>query len=321
MRPCPVRTEPLNMPKNLVTVIAILVLLFAPWQGAKQAARADDVPISGAPVLMIHSTGGTIHLYAGDASAVHVQPGAGGQRIGVSRFTPGQFAQGPMLPAQQVCGGYGRRFHCYRLPARQFNVPPALYNSQGVHVENPGGDMSIGVPRHVGAIFINAEQGNVEVEKLRGPFIIQASNGDVNLKDVSGRGLIRTTSGNITLAGVGGDVHLVTVGGAITVFGSSAGKAEVQSQTGPITWRFAHVGMGPYKFTSQQGAIHLQFLPGVAAQVDAQSNTGNVTNMLPGATGLVSQQHALSVPLNGGGPEITVTSTSGDITIEQVVPQ
>ena len=102
--------------------------------------------------------------------------------------------------------------------------------------------MSVGVPNHVGAIFINAEQGNVEVEKLRGPFIIQASGGDVHLKNVMGRGLIRTTAGNITLAGVGGDVHLVTLGGAITVFGSYAGKADVQSGQRPIAWRFAHMG-------------------------------------------------------------------------------
>jgi Putative adhesin len=304
--------------KIAATTTLFAMLLLAPLSGSVPLALADDAQGNGAPVLMIHSTGGTIHLYSVGGGGVHVQPGAAGQRIGITRFTPGQFAQGPMLPAQQVCRGFGRRVRCFRLPARQFSVPPALYNSQGFHVENPGGDMSIGVPQHVGAVFINAEQGNVEVEKLRGPFIIQASNGDVHLKNVFGRGLIRTTSGNITLQGVGGDVHLVTGGGAITVFGSSATKADVQSQSGPITWRFAKVGNGPYKFASEQGAIHLQFLPGVAAQVDAQSDNGNVYNMLPGVNPVAAQQHALSVPINGGGPEITVTSTSGDITIEQL---
>lgn len=308
------------MLNKLALVAAFATLLLLPLPRVHQLALADDVPITTAPVLTIHSTGGTIHIYSADASAVHVRPGLGGQRIGVSRFTPGQFTNAPMLPAQQVCRGIGRRFRCYHLPARQFAVPQTLYGSEGVHLENPGGDMSVGVPNHVGAIFINAEQGNVEVEKLRGPFIIQASGGDVHLKNVLGRGLIRTTAGNITLAGVGGDVHLVTLGGAITVFGSYASKADVQSDSGPITWRFAHMGSGPYKFVSQQGAIHLQFLPGVAAQVDAQSTGGTVTNLLPGAPSVVSPQQAMSIAVNGGGPEITVTSAGGDITIEQVAP-
>ncbi|SRR5579872_362604 len=307
------------MLKRLATIAILILLLIAPAHGRLARALADDVPISSAPVLTIHSTGGTVHVYSADAAAVHVIPGAGGQRINVSRFTPGQFTRGPMLPAQQVCRGFGRRFRCYRLPARQFILPQTLYGSEGVHVENPGGDMSIGVPNHVGAIFINAEQGNVEVERLRGPFIIQAA-GDVRLKNVYGRGLIRTTSGNVTLTGVGGDVHLVTAGGFVTVYGSAAEKADVESQGGAITWRFAKVGTGPYKFSSGQGAVHLQFLPGVAAQVDAQSATGSITNLLPGALTTGSQQHVLSVPVNGGGPEITVTSTSGDVTIEQVEP-
>jgi len=307
------------MLKRLWFLAALAALLLAPQSGLFGRALADDVPISSAPVLTIHSNGGTVHVYSADASAVHVSPGSLGQRINISRFSPGQFTRAPMLPAQQVCRGFGRRFHCYMLPARQFQVPQSLYNNEGVHLENPGGDMSVGVPNHVGAIFINAEHGNVVVERLRGPFVIQAG-GDVELRNVYGHGLIRTSGGNITLTGVGGDVRLVTAGGAVTVYGSSAQKADVESQGGPITWRFAKVGTGPYKFNSGQGPVHLQFLPGVAAQVDAQSDTGNVTDLLPGALTTAAQQHAMSIPVNGGGPEITVTSTSGDISIEQASP-
>jgi hypothetical protein len=307
------------MLKKLFVLTAFLTLALVLLPSSRLAARADG---TAPPVLIIHSNGGTVHLYSAGGGGVDVRPGLSGQRIGVTRFVPGQFGRGPMLPGQQVCRPAGRRVRCFRLPARQFAVsfPPALANSPGFHVENPGGDMSVALPQRVGAVFIDAQQGNVVVEKLRGPFVIQAPNGDVRLKNVYGRGLIRTTAGNITLSGVGGDIHLATLGGAIVVLGSFAGKANVQSQSGPITWRFAKLGSGPYTFASEQGPIRLQFLPGVAAQVDAQSDNGNVYNMLPGANGAAAGQHALSVPINGGGPEITVTSSSGDITIEQVAP-
>lgn len=302
----------------------LAAVLLMPLSGPQpDVARADDVvDTTTPPVLTVHSNGGTITITAGDGSNVRVLSGAA-QRVKVSRFTPNRFDNTHiMLPERFVRVRYGRGFRMYRLPARQFAVPMARFDNEGVNVENPGGDMSIAVPKRVGAIFINAESGNVAIEKLRGPYIISATGGSVNMRNVAGRGLIRTTSGNITLGGVGGDVHLQTASGAITVFASYADRADVVSEDGPITWRFASIGDGAYHFRSKLGAIHLGFRPGVAAQVDIQSDTGNVQNLFAGtpyaasAVVRVSLPHALSIAVNGGGPEVTATTTGGDITVE-----
>jgi DUF4097 and DUF4098 domain-containing protein YvlB len=314
------------MLKKTFAASSLAVLLLLRLSGGQPGlARADDVVgTSTPPVLTIHSTGGAITITSSEDSNVRVTSGAA-QRVRISRFSPDRFGNTSiMLPERSVRVPVGRGFRTYHLPARQFNVPMARFGSEGVNVENLGGDMSIAVPRHVGAIFVNAESGNVAIEKLRGPYIISAGGGDVNMRNVVGRGLIRTTAGNITLGGVGGDVHIQTASGAVTVYASHADRADVTTEDGPITWRFARLGDGAYRFSSKQGAIHLGFRPGVAAQVDAQSDSGNVQNLFAGspdaaaAVVRVSSPHALSLAVNGGGPQITATTTSGDISVEPI---
>jgi Toastrack DUF4097 len=312
---------------KITAVILLLAFIASPLAGTGPAAAlADDtVSTQTPPVLTVHSTGGTITLVPGDESGVRVISGGGNQRARINRFDPSQMGTTHiMLPEQFVRQPYGHGYRMYRLPARQFAIPMARFGSEGVNVENPGGDTSIAVPRRMGAVFINAERGNVNIQRMHAPFIINATGGEVRMINVGGRGLIRTTTGNVILGGVGGDLHVQTVSGAVTVYGSAANSVDVQTDNGPIYYRFARCGNGVYRFHSKDGAIRLGFRPEAAAQVDAQSDTGTVQNLFattPGVgTASVTQSstHALSMAINGGGPEITVTTTSGDISIEPV---
>ncbi len=312
-----------------VTAAALAATLFLPLGGLQpRAALADDfVGTSTPPVLTIHSSGGTINITSSDDQGVHVT--GLGQSPRISRFNPNDLAgERILLPGKIVHVRYGRGWRTYQLPPRQFMVPRTRLSNDGVNVENPGGgDMSIAVPKRVGAIFINADAGDIAINKLHGPFIVQATGGDVRMQNVSGRGLIRTTSGNITLSGVGGDVHVQTATGAVTVYASYANSVDVRTDAGAVSWRFVRCGNGVYGFHSKQGAIHLAFRGQAAAQVDAQSDTGNVQNLFPNGSGpgtasvRVASAHALSMAVNGGGPEITATTTSGDITIEPIADQ
>ena len=314
------------MLKRIPVIALLAVQLLMPLPGlAPGVARADDtIDTATPPVVTVHSSGGTITLTASDESSVRITRTAA-QAVRMSRFDPRQLGDTRiMLPERFVRRRFGRGFRTYRLPARQFSIPMGRFGSEGVDVENPGGDMSISIPKRVGAIFVNAESGNVSIAKLHAPFIISATGGDVRMLNVGGRGLIRTTSGSVTLGGVGGDIRVQTASGAITVYGSYANSVDAQSDSGPIYWRFARCGNGTYRFHSNQGLLHLAFRPEAAAQVDAQSDTGAVQNLFAaaGASGSaivrVASQHALSLAVNGGGPEITATTASGDISIEPV---
>jgi hypothetical protein len=290
--------------------------------GMPPRARADQsVPTNGIPVISLHSTGGGITVVQSDGPNIQVYSASNSIRVNHFAVNPAARSR-VMLPGTQT-RLFGRRgWRTFRLPPRQVLVPNFAARADGISIENPGGDMTVGVPKRLGAIFINAPAGDVTLRGVRGPFVIVGSGGTVRLQNVSGRGMIRTVSGNIELTGVGGDIHIQTATGAIVARASFAERADVVSQGGSIDWRFARVGSGAYRFRSTDAPIRLGFRPGVAALVDAQSGQGNVLSSFDPASAQTrfSSPHALSIAVNGGGPEITAASMSGDITIEAVNP-
>src|SRR5579872_139449 len=286
------------------------------------AAMADTtVAPNGLPIVTVHSTGGTVTIAASDDDNVRVQSPIPNLRI--AHFAVPQGGRSRiMLPGAQrrLFGRQGWR--TFQMPPRQVWVPNLNRPSDGISIENPGTDITVSVPKRTGALYINAEAGDVVIQKYRGPFLIVADGGAVRVANLVGRGIIRTISGNIDLVGIGGDIHIQTATGNIVGRGIFADRADVTSQGGSIDWRFARVGAGAYRFQSTDAPIRLSFRPGVAALVDAQSNGGSVQQTFDPSQAQVrfSNPHALSLAVNGGGSEITVTSMSGDITVEPVQP-
>ncbi|MBC5805082.1 MAG: DUF4097 family beta strand repeat-containing protein [Candidatus Eremiobacter antarcticus] len=285
-------------------------------------ARADDaVSTASPPVVSVRSNGGVIRVSGSPDGFVRA---AGLQKIKLSRFALDRAAISRiMLPATQGQAVFGPRRRRLRLPARQFLVPNPRGGDDGILIENPGGDMSIQVPNRVGALFINAQAGDVTLVRIRGPYVVSTADGEVRMRNVLGRGMIRTLSGNITLDRVGGDVHIQTAGGRVLALSSFAGRADVETGGGAIDWNLTGVEAGAYRFRSDEGTIRLGFGAGVAALVDAQSDGGNVQNLFQKGAADVrySSPHALSIAINGGGPEITVVSKSGDISLEPAGPR
>src|SRR6202165_111196 len=302
--------------------LAIAVMcLFAVSVAWGSGALADQIVTpNGVPVITITSAGGHVTIFQSNDTDVHALSGL--NNIKVTRFLVNQATHSRvMLPPSQTRLLGRRGWRTFRVAPRQFFIPNVSGRNDGISIENPGGDVAIGVSKRLGALFINAQSGDVSIEKLRGPYVIVGSEGTVRLQNVAGHGIIRTSSGNIELVGVGGDVHIQTATGSVTARASFAERADVVSQGGSIDWRFARVGAGAYRFRSTDGTIRLGFRPGVAALVDAQSGQGSVQSSFDAASAQIrfSSPHALSLAVNGGGPEITAASMSGDIIIEPVI--
>ena len=137
------------------------------------------------------------------------------------------------------------------------------------------------------------------------------------MQNVTGRGLVRSGMGPITLNGIGGAIGVETVRGLVTAREMSVGRAEVQTQSGNVDWQFSSLGRGGYRFNSRVGDIRVGLTPDAAANIDAQSESGNVFNSFGGPDSAIRylNRHALSMALNGGGPEIAVSSRFGRVTI------
>ncbi|MBC5825081.1 MAG: DUF4097 family beta strand repeat protein [Candidatus Eremiobacteraeota bacterium] len=285
------------------------------------AAVAELSVQSGAlPMITIHSSDGTITIGSGEGDVVRLTSGSGSVAANLSRFVVSPAGDGRvMLPRTQLRRPTNKGWRDMKLPARNFAIPGLRDGSDGITVDNPGGDMTVQVPRRVGAVFVNAGKGSVVLERLRGAYVVVSGGGDVRLRNVVGRGLIRTLDGTVSLTGVGGNVQVETAAGRVVARGMNAARADVRSQGGDIDWRFGRMGAGAYRFRTGSGDVRIRLPAGAGADVDAQSNFGRVVNDVGVDAARVQVRYAtpraLSMSVAGGGPEITVMSRRGTVTV------
>ena len=281
----------------------------------------QTVPTSETPVITLHSPSGLITIESDEGIDVRL---SGSDNVGVSRFAVSRLNdQRVMLPPTKIRRLTADGWYSANLPARQCFIPGLRDGADGVRIENPGGDITLRLPRRVGALFVNAGAGSVVLNRLRGPYIIMSSGGDVRLHNAFGFGFVRTVDGTVDLRGVGGNVRVDTADGRIVSGFSIAGRADVQTQRGEIEWNFGRLGRGPYRFRSDSGNIRIGVPAGMGVNVDAQSQNGAVNNGLDAGSGTVrfASARAVSLSVGSGGPEIAAQSRSGTITIVPLEPR
>jgi hypothetical protein len=156
-----------------------------------------------------------------------------------------------------------------------------------------GGRVSLGGP-----ISFWREHGSVTyVILVPRSFDLQldASNGSLGVTGVNGKLDLRTANGSVNLAGVGGDVRVRTQNGSINLRLSGS------------KWRGAGLNA-----ETLNGSVRLGIPESYAAQVDIATETGRVTADFPLTAQSVIGQH-LTLPLNGGGTTLQVTTTNGSV--------
>ncbi|HEY2027005.1 MAG TPA: DUF4097 family beta strand repeat-containing protein, partial [Gemmatimonadaceae bacterium] len=127
---------------------------------------------------------------------------------------------------------------------------------------------------------------------------LDAHNGSLSVTGVAGRLDLRTTNGSVALADVNGDVHARTQNGSLNV--ELAGTA----------WQ----GTG-LDAETQNGSVRLLVPDRYAAQLETGTVNGRINTDFPVTLqGRLSRQQ-LSIPLNGGGKTLRVTTTNGSVRI------
>lgn len=160
---------------------------------------------------------------------------------------------------------------------------------------------------------------------------LNASSGSGDLTDdgVGESANLRTGSGNIHATGLGGGFTATTGSGSI--YAEQAGEGNVKAYTGSggIELRNLHGGLiartgsgsirlggtpaSPWRVQTGSGGV--EFWPGNAGlNLNASTGSGDVQcdHSLDGQSG---NRHHLTGSLNGGGPEVRISTGSGDIRV------
>ena len=150
-----------------------------------------------------------------------------------------------------------------------------------------------------GRIGTRSHSGDVRARAISGSFSAEASSGDIRLEE-RGKGDvdIRTTSGDVEATGIDGALHVEAGSGNITAAGTPTRSWEARAGS---------------------GNIHLNIPQDAAFQLDAATNSGElsvrqaVTITVQG--NLDAARHAIKGTVGGGGPLVTLHTSSGDIEI------
>jgi len=167
-----------------------------------------------------------------------------------------------------------------------------------IDIETGSGDVRL---RDVSSeIHLHTGSGDVDAREISGPFTAEAGSGDIRAEE-NGSGDVRvhTGSGTIELRAVKGTLWAESGSGDVTISGTNTGTWEVRTSS---------------------GNVELELPRGSGFDLDASAGSGNVvvdrpvTMTIQGDLG--KSQHTIRGKVDGGGPQLTVHTGSGDIRIQ-----
>ena len=169
-----------------------------------------------------------------------------------------------------------------------------------------GGDIQIGPV--AGDLRAQTLAGDIRVGAVAGSAIAETSGGDIRIAHVGGSADAKTAGGDIVLPGVAGGVHAETGGGEVRVVlisREARGGIAIRNAGGDVTLTV------PSNF---RGELDLTALDADADEKAIRSDFPEIS-----VTRRAGSQQAAGT-LNGGGPRVTVRTSSGSIRIRKGPP-
>jgi hypothetical protein len=274
--------------------------------------------VSGSPIVTIATGAGYIHVNSGSGSEVRIE-------AKVSAQSGWNF------------GGSGSAEDRVRAILAH---PPIVQNGNSVTIGPSSGndeefrniaiDYEITMPAK-STVKATTGSGTLEVSHIGTLLLAQTGSGDIHLHEVGGAPNVGTGSGSIHVEGVHGAASLETGSGDIELSQEAAGDIKVSSGSGSIRLRGvngavrAGTGSGDievdgnpsaeWRLNTSSGSIRLTVNPAAHYTVNASTDSGSVRVAQPISLGAsLDRQHIVGT-VNGGGPTLRLTTSSGDISI------
>jgi len=207
---------------------------------------------------------------------------------------------------------------------------PAQFNGR---LNTSGGD--IVASNLTGEVKADTSGGDLRFAGLHGTLKGDTSGGDIHVADNEGQVTIHTSGGDIKVTGGNGSLRGETSGGDITVK-TFKGSADMHTSGGSMT--FENIA-GSVKGDTSGGsilAVLLAPLPGdvtlstsggevtvkvpadAAFNLDAETSGGGVRCDLPVTVQGKLESDRVKGPVNGGGPELKLRTSGGDIHVKKL---
>ena len=185
-----------------------------------------------------------------------------------------------------------------------------------VDLRTSGGDITVG--NIDGTVNARTSGGEIELGKIGGVIDAATSGGNMKIDEGLASVKLSTSGGNISAGRVAGPTELKTSGGDIRV-DEADDVLTAKTSGGSVRAIFKGPLKGDCTLSTSGGAVKATVGSGAAFHLDASTSGGEVS-----AAGLTitidsggpGKSH-LSGEVNGGGPNLRLHSSGGDITISR----
>jgi DUF4097 and DUF4098 domain-containing protein YvlB len=173
--------------------------------------------------------------------------------------------------------------------------------------------------------------GNIEVAGVRSEVQAQTGSGDIRMRDIGSRLRVQTGSGNIRAEDVAAPFSAQAGSGDIEASLTGSGDVDVHTGSGTIHLRGIKGGLrartgsgnietdgsvtGPWELHSGSGNIRMAVGSASGFNLDLHTSSGSIHSDLPITVQGSMSPRELKGSVKGGGPEVAVSTGSGDVEI------
>ena len=304
---------------QILTSVCALALAAIPAKATIDRVVEKSFSVQPGGALTVKTNGGSIRVESADVSTVKV---VAHERIRASSDAEADEALKKLTLTIEQSGNdvsavaeYEKAFGIH------WNWPPVSV------------DFVVTVPVRYSA-ELRTSGGNISVSDLDGTLHARTSGGNIKAGKISGDVDGSTSGGEVSLAEGRSAVHLGSSGGSISV-GHAVGPAELRTSGGNLRVESAE---GTLVARTSGGDIHAVFKGALKGDCDLDTSGGQVRAVVDSnaafkldastsggsvdAKGLTitldgsRHRSSLSGDVNGGGPELRLRSSGGDIVIE-----
>ncbi|MCU0607537.1 MAG: DUF4097 domain-containing protein, partial [Candidatus Edwardsbacteria bacterium] len=183
----------------------------------------------------------------------------------------------------------------------------------GAKLATASGDVSLSGCR--GDVSVSSASGDIELSdcpELKAQ--VQTASGDIGLSGCAGSAAVQTVSGDAEI-GFDGDLSVTSVSGDVSADVANARNVVVHSTSGDVGLEISSAAPAPQlAMVSISGDVELSLPDGVSAALEAVTTSGDIDCDLELADA-ERKNRRLAGRLGDGAGRITVTTTSGDISI------
>lgn len=183
-----------------------------------------------------------------------------------------------------------------------------------VHSRTSGGSVHLG---HIqGSAWVKTSGGGIALAGCAGMADVKTSGGSIRIGQVDGDVLASTSGGSISIERAAGRVAAQTSGGSITV-DEAMNTIEAVTSGGSVTAHLASQPRDHCRLETSGGSVTVYLAETIGVDVNARTSGGQVVTDFPVTVQGELRKTALQAKLNGGGPELIVRTSGGNVYIKK----